>query len=254
MSMPLTLALVIAGWLALVGLFRLTIQRWLASGPSGDATTGFLWLIVRTYGRLVHRTTYTGLEHIPPSNRPGGLVVVCNHTGPIDPLLVQAACRFEIRWMMASDMMVPELDWLWRRQRMIPVARDGRDTVPAREAIRHVRSGGVIGIFPEGGIVLPREEVRQFHQGVGLIIARTEAPVLLVWVSQTPHETSMGRALVTPSRARVQFVDVLEFPGKTDPATITRQLQQRLAEASNWPIKDEPLIPPQVNGDPFALA
>jgi 1-acyl-sn-glycerol-3-phosphate acyltransferase len=252
--MPLTLALVIAGWLALVGLFRLTIVRWLASGPSGNAATGLLWLVVRAYGRLVHRTTYEGIEHIPQTNRPGGLVVVSNHTGPIDPLLVQAACRFEIRWMMAADMMVPELDWLWRRQRMIPVARDGRDTVPAREAIRHVRGGGVVGIFPEGGIVLPREELRQFHQGVGLIIARTKAPVLLVWVSQTPHETDMFKALVTPSRARVQFVDLLEFPDKTDPASITTKLRERLAEASAWPIRDEPVIPPQSSDDPFAFA
>jgi 1-acyl-sn-glycerol-3-phosphate acyltransferase len=252
--MPLTVALALAGWLALVGLFRLTIQRWLASGPSGNAVTGFLWLVVRAYGRLVHRTTYTGLELIPPSNRPGGLVVVCNHTGPIDPLLVQAACRFEIRWMMAADMMVPELDWFWRRQRMIPVARDGRDTVPAREAIRHVRGGGVIGIFPEGGIVLPREEIRPFHQGVGLVIARTKAPVLLVWVSQTSGESGMGRALVTPSRARVQFVDLLKFPGKSDAAAVTRQLQQRLAEVSGWPINNDPLIPPRANSDPFALA
>jgi 1-acyl-sn-glycerol-3-phosphate acyltransferase len=252
--MPLTVALVIAGWLALVGLFRLTIQRWLASGPSGNAATGFLWQVVRVYGRVVHRTTYAGIEHIPQTNRPGGLVVVSNHTGPIDPLLVQAACRFEIRWMMAADMMVPELDWLWRRQRMIPVARDGRDTVPAREAIRHVREGGVVGIFPEGGIVLPREEIRQFHQGVGLVIARTKAPVLLVWVSQTPRETDMFKALVTPSRARVNFVDLLEFPAKTDPATITRQLRQRLAEVSDWPIRDEPVIPPQSSDDPFAFA
>jgi 1-acyl-sn-glycerol-3-phosphate acyltransferase len=252
--MPLTVALALAGWLALVGLFRLTIQRRLAAGPSGDAATGLLWLILRVYSRLVHRTAYAGLDHIPQTNRPGGLVVVSNHTCPIDPLLVQAACRFEIRWMMAADMMVPELDRLWRRHRMIPVARDGRDTVPAREAIRHVRGGGVVGIFPEGGIVLPREEVRQFHQGVGLIIARTKAPVLLVWVSQTPHETDMFKALLTPSRARVQFVDLLEFPDKTDPATITRQLQQRLAEVSNWPIRDEAVIPPRTNGDPFAFA
>ena len=77
--MPLTVALVIAGWLALVGLFRLTILRWLASGPSGDAGTGLLWLIVRVYSRLVHRTTYAGLDHIPRTNRPGGLVVVSNH-------------------------------------------------------------------------------------------------------------------------------------------------------------------------------
>jgi 1-acyl-sn-glycerol-3-phosphate acyltransferase len=254
MSMPLIVAIFIAGWMALILLWRVTFQRWLASGPSSNAITGFLWLVVRAYTRVMHHTTYAGLELIPQTNRPGGLVVVSNHTGPIDPLLVQAACRFEIRWMMAADMMVPQLDWLWRRQRMIPVARDGTDTVPAREAIRHVRDGGVVGIFPEGGIVLPREEVRPFHQGVGLVIARTKAPVLLVWVSQTSHETSMGPALVTPSRARVQFVDLLEFPGKIDAAAVTRQLQQRLAEVSGWPINDDPLIVPEVNGDPFAIA
>jgi 1-acyl-sn-glycerol-3-phosphate acyltransferase len=246
------LALVIAGWLIFVLLFRCTVVRWLASGPSGDAYSGFLWVIIRAYTRLMHRTTYAGLDHIPASNRPGGLVVVSNHTGPIDPLLVQAACRFEIRWLMAADMMVPQLDWLWRR--VIPVARDGRDTVPAREAIRHVRGGGVVGIFPEGGIVLPREQIRSFHQGVGLIIAKTEAPVLLVWVSQTPQETEMSRALMTPSRARVDFVDLIEFPAGSDPATITRELQERLADASAWPIRDEPVIPPQANGDPFAIA
>jgi 1-acyl-sn-glycerol-3-phosphate acyltransferase len=254
MSMPLTAALVLAGWLILVGLLRWTVVPRLATGPGGDPGTGLLWRIVRAYGRLVHRTTYTGLEHVPPTNRPGGLVVVSNHTGPIDPLLVQAACRFEIRWMMASDMMIPQLDWLWRRQRMIPVARDGRDSTSAREAIRHVRGGGAVGIFPEGGIVLPRQEIRPFHEGVGLIIARTEAPVLLVWVSHTPDETEMFRALVTPSRARVQFVDLLEFPPKTDAATITGGLRQRLAEASNWPIRDEPLIPPRANADPFTIA
>jgi 1-acyl-sn-glycerol-3-phosphate acyltransferase len=254
MPTPLTVALVVAGWLAFVLLFRWTIARWLASGPSGDPVTGLLWLIVRAYSRLVHRTTFAGLEHIARTNRPGGLVVVANHTGPIDPLLIQAACRFEIRWMMAADMMVPQLDWLWRRQRMIPVARNGRDTAPVREAIRHVRDGGVIGIFPEGGIVLPRQEIRPFHEGVGLVIARTEAPVLLVWVSQTPEETEMFRALVTPSRAHVHFVDLLEFPAGGDPATITHRLRQRLSEVSNWPIRDEPLVPPQANGDPFAVA
>jgi len=59
---------------------------------------------------------------------------------------------------------------------------------------------------------------------------------------------------VTPSRARVQFIDLLEFPDKTDPATITRQLQQRLSEVSDWPITDEAVIPPPTNGDPFAFA
>ena len=38
-------------------------------------------------------------------------------------------------------MIVAEHDWLWRRQQVIPVARDGSDIGPPREANRHVYEG-----------------------------------------------------------------------------------------------------------------
>jgi 1-acyl-sn-glycerol-3-phosphate acyltransferase len=252
MTTPLTILVAVAAWLLVVLVWQLTVVPWLTKGPSGDPVTGFLWQVVRTYSRLVHHTTFTGTGLVPPTNCPGGLVVVSNHTGPIDPMLVQAACRFEIRWMMAADMMAPQLNWLWRRLKIIPVARDGRDSTSAREAIRHVRGGGVVGIFPEGGIVRPPGEIRPFHSGAGLIISRTAAPVLLVWVCDTSGQTEIGPALVTSSRARVTFVERIEFAAKSDPTAVTEQLRQRLAEASGWPINDEPLIPPAANADSFA--
>lgn len=253
MSTSALIALFVAAWLAVVVALRL-IGRRLARGPRGDAVTGLLWLGFRAYCRLRHRARFDGREHVPDTNAPGGLIVVSNHTGPVDPLLIQAACRFEIRWMMARDMMVPKLNWLWKRQRLIAVGRDGRDLTAAREAIRHVRGGGVIGIFPEGGIVRPAGEIRFFHEGVGLIIAKTEAPVLLVWVRDTPEPKDMVPALLSSSRSRVTFVDRLEFEGQRDPGAITAALRRRLAEASGWRVSDEPVIPPRfpATADPFA--
>ena len=242
----------VAGLVVVVGVVGFVC--WARRGPGGDPVTVVLWLVARVYGRLMHRTTYAGLEHVPATNRPGGLIVVSNHTGPIDPILIQAACRVEIRWMMAADMMIPALDWLWKRHRMIPVARDGRDSGPAREAIRHVQQGGTVGVFPEGAIAQPRDEVRPFHEGVGLIIKRTGAPVLLVWVSGTPASPRMEVALKTRSRSHVVFIDRQEFAQDTDPATITRMLRERIVEASGWPVNDEPLIPPQRNGNAVATA
>ena len=218
---------------------------WARTGPGGDPFTGFLWIVIRLYTRIMHRRTFVGRRHVPGTNSTGGLVVVSNHTGPIDPLLLQAACRFEIRWMMAEALMFPALDWLWKRQRMIRVARDGRDTGPLREAIRHVKAGGAIGVFPEGAIVQPRCEVRPFHEGVGLIISRSRAPVLLVWVSGTPESPNMSVALKTRSRSKVVFLDHITFDKSVDAATITRTLRERISEASGWPVNDKPLVPPQ---------
>lgn len=249
---PWQVVLIVAGgWLAAVLAWQLTGARWMTRGPGGEPAGWMLWVVLRAYGRLVHRTVYAGLEHVPPTNRPGGLVIVSNHTCSVDPLLIQAACRFKIRWMMAGDYMIPQLDPLWRWLRLIRVDRYARDIASAREAIRHVKAGGVIGIFPEGALP-PRGEVRPFHEGVGLIIARTRAPVLLVWVSGTPDSSDLFGALLVRSRSRVQFIDRLEFEGRRDPAAITAALRQRLSQVSGWPCNDEPLEPVAHNTDPFA--
>lgn len=233
--------LAIAAWLAVVGLAHWLARRYLAPGPRGEIPLTLLWRGGQLFSRLLHRPRYEGLELLPETNRPGGMIVVSNHTGAVDPVLIQSACRFEIRWLMAENMMVDELDWLWKILRLIPVARQGADTGPLRQAIRHVRSGGVIGIFPEGGIEDPPEQIRPFQEGVGVVVSRTQAPVLLVWVSNTPRTTSMLKSLITPSRARIVFIEQIDFGSERDPARITACLRRRLAEASGWSLNEQRL-------------
>ena len=92
MSTSALIALFLAAWLVVVVAMRL-IGRRLARGPRGDAITGLLWLLFRAYCRLVHRARFDGREHVPDTNAPGGLIVVSNHTGPVDPLLIQAGYK-----------------------------------------------------------------------------------------------------------------------------------------------------------------
>jgi 1-acyl-sn-glycerol-3-phosphate acyltransferase len=205
-----------------------------------------MWRVVRIHGRFVHRGHCQGLEDLRDKMQPGPMIVVSNHTGAIDPLLIQSGCRFHIRWMMASETMSRLLNFLWRRVQPIPVDRDGRDSGPAREAIRHVQAGGVIGIFPEGRIVRPPEQIRPFHLGVGLIVSRAKAPVLLVWVSGTPKTTRLWKSILTPSRARIHFVELIDFKHERDAHKIAAQLRERLAKVSGWPLNDEP-VPPSVD-------
>jgi 1-acyl-sn-glycerol-3-phosphate acyltransferase len=237
---------IIAGlviYMAAILCMRWAALRYLTRGPGGNVGTGLIWLTARALSRLVQRAVFEGLEHVPDTNSPGAMIVVSNHTGAVDSILLQAACRFEIRWMMASEFMTPSLDWLWRRQRVIPVDRDGKDTGPLREAIRHVKDGGVIGIFPEGRIVRPQGEVRPFHDGVGLLIARTRAPVLLAWISGTPAAETAAGSMFTPCRARVVFIGLLRFDEATDAADITQELRRRIADVSGWPLNDQSMPP-----------
>jgi 1-acyl-sn-glycerol-3-phosphate acyltransferase len=243
MSWESVILLAVAAVAAIAALLWLAVVPWLRRGPRGELLIGFFWRFLRLYVGVVHRARFHGLENLRAQVNPGPLIVVSNHTGAVDPLLIQAACRFHIRWMMASDMMVPSLNWLWKMEKLIPVARDGRDAAAAREAIRHIQTGGAVGIFPEGRIVHPPRQIRPFHAGVGLIIARTQAPVMLVWVSGTPDTTSTAGSITTPSRARVEFIEVLDFKGQRDAEVITQLIRERLARAANWPLNDHPVPP-----------
>ncbi len=255
MTVPDVLLIVALAWLAGVALVRFVVMPLLARGPGGDPVKGAIWVILRLYCRVRHRVKFTNRRILPKSDADHeGLVVVSNHTGPVDPLAIQAGCRFLIRWMMAADMVGPQFDWLWRIQPMIRVARDGKDTGPLREAIRVIKAGGCVGIFPEGRITTPPREIRPFLPGAGLIIAKTHAPVLLVWVSGTPDTNKLGEALAATSHTRVAYLEMMDFAGERDPVVITGRLRDRIARASGWPLNDE-VLPPggaQANRDASA--
>ncbi len=203
-------------------------------GPEPDLALALL--ANRLYCRVVHRLRVEGSGHIP--TRPGALVVVANHTAGIDPLLIQAACPFVVRWMMARDMMHPRLGAFWRWLGVIPVDRSGRDTTSARAAIAHLRAGGVLGVFPEGGIERPPRRLRPFLAGVGLIVARTGAPVLPIIIDDTPVADPAWASLARPSRSTIRVLPIVHFDRGGDHDAITRALRELFERETGWPLND----------------
>lgn len=220
-----------------------------------DLWAGLAMLAIVLYARLVQRLRVEGVEHAPRGRRVGPLVVVANHTAGVDPLLIQAALPFEVRWMMARDMQPDALAWLWEFTGVIGVTRldaadgaagggsgggvggvgggrRGSDATAAREAIRHLQGGGVIGVFPEGRIV-PRGRVGEFLPGVGLLVSRTGAKVLQAVIDGTPQTDSAWGSLLRPGRARVRFLPLREY-GDARAAEIAADLRARLIAETGW--------------------
>jgi len=194
----------------------------------------FFWYLFRVYARLVHRTRYHGLDSIP--TRDGGpIIIVANHTGGADPFLIQAACPFEVRWMMLREMNEGITRWFTEYGRIILVERNGRDFASTREALRHLHAGGVIGIFAEGGIERPPEMLRKFQSGVGFLVRRSGATVIPVWISGTPKVNVAFHAVVRRSHARVQFSQPMRFDKSMDAEAITLAIRDRIATMSGWP-------------------
>ncbi len=211
------------------------ISRAVTRGPREDVLTGLAALVSGVYCRVLHRLRVEGRENIPES-REGGLLIVANHTAGVDPLVIQAALPFYVRWMMMESMMIPALRGLWEWLDVIPVAGSGRELASARAAMRAVAAGSAVGIFPEGGIERPARTLLPFIPGVGLIIAKTGAPVLPIVIEGTPPADSAWGSLIKPSRARVRIMPVIRYaPGEMKPDEIARDLERRYAGWTGWP-------------------
>jgi 1-acyl-sn-glycerol-3-phosphate acyltransferase len=222
------------------------LTRRIDSGP----IDGFLLSLIEGWMRIVHSAEWVGFEKVQEvmgessvggGETSPGAIVVANHASGLDPFLLQAPLRRRIRWLMAQDQMLPAFAEAWEHLQVLPVTYGAGDSTTFREANRHVQSGGVIGIFPEGGIARPARQVRPFLAGVGLMVARAKVPVIVCWIEGAPASPTAVGAFFRRSKVRVHCLDVVEFRGERDVEKITAKLRSMIEQASGWPLNDEPL-------------
>ena len=212
---------------------------------SGDPVFGLAYLVAWVWIRLFHRYRVV-YDAPPPEPLPtGGCLVLSNHASGLDPIALQLAIPRKLAWMMAQEQMHPALANHWRRFNLIPVTYGPRDTAALRQAVRTVRAGGILGIFPEAGIVRPPREVRPFLEGAGLIASMTGAPILLYWIEGAPYSDTAYGGLLRPSRTRVHFLGEHRFAKGTPAAEIVAAMRSRVLQASGWPANEVPLPEPR---------
>lgn len=240
------LSLLLIGLVACAVLAAGVVVRANIVGPYRSLLTNLFWWIARHYARLFHRVRVDGAAHAQTAKRDDGrpLIVIANHTAGVDPVLVAAQVPFVIRWMMADDMRVPWLDWFWVWQRVIFVRRQQRDGLSVRVALEELGEGGVVGIFPEGGLERPPQEVMPFMPGIGLMIRKSGARVLPVWIDGTPQVDPAWGSLWRRSRSSVSFGEVIDYADSgLSAAKIAQDLHDRYLSWTGWPANDNPPDP-----------
>jgi 1-acyl-sn-glycerol-3-phosphate acyltransferase len=137
--------------------------------------------------RGIFRTRVAGRDRVP---RDGGLLIVCNHMSLVDPPLLAITTPRPIEFMTMAEMFRrPWMAALLKRIGCFPVDRDRADHGAAREAIRRLRNGRCVAIFPEAGIRLGEKSVLGgdpvFKPGAGSIALLGGAAILPVIVRDT---------------------------------------------------------------------
>ena len=122
-------------------------------------------------GRLLVRLVFGGVARIQVfgcenADRAGGFLLASNHISHFDPFLIGLTIRRKIDWItMAEFFRPPALGLLLRSIDAFPAERDRADIKTIRTAIQRLKSGRIVGIFPEGGI---RDGARSLLRGAPL--------------------------------------------------------------------------------------
>jgi 1-acyl-sn-glycerol-3-phosphate acyltransferase len=112
----------------------------------------------------------------------GPALLAMNHQSFLDPPLAAVCCHREIHFLARKSLFkIPVLGSLLHHLNVIGVDRDGADMSALKTVIRVVRGGGCTIIFPEG--TRTRDGALQpARSGVGLVVAKTRAPVVPIRV------------------------------------------------------------------------
>lgn len=137
--------------------------------------------------RLAFRMQLHGRTDVP---RTGGLLVVCNHISVCDPPFVGAFIPRPVYWLAMEELFKHRFFGpLARCLRCIPVNRQKGDSSAVREAVRRLRAGDCVVIFPEGGVREGENSALhgngEFKEGAAAIARLAHVPVLPVVVAGT---------------------------------------------------------------------
>lgn len=162
---------------------------------------GLLRLFCHRYHRLHH-------EPIPLPEK-GGAIIACNHISGLDPLLIVAACRRPVHFMIAEDQYVRfGVNWLFRLAGCIPVDRNARRNDSAfRAALRALEEGKVIALFPQGGIHHGKEPPPRLKRGVHRLAQLSGVPIYPLHVSGVKGIGHIIRGVFLRGHARIESFD-----------------------------------------------
>jgi 1-acyl-sn-glycerol-3-phosphate acyltransferase len=195
-----------------------------------------VWMLIHS----VYRLDKSGLEAIPDD---GPAVLVCNHVSFVDALIIAAACRRPVRFVMDHNIFrVPVLNFVFRTGKAIPIAsaRDNPQLLEKAydEIARALEQGDVVCIFPEGRIT-DTGELYPFRPGIKRIIERTPVPVVPLalrglWGSFFSRKD--GAAMTRPWRIRPFSRIGLSAGGAVAPRDATPEglREQVLALRGDW--------------------
>lgn len=172
------------------------------------------------------RIKRSGAEHIPQS---GPVILVCNHIHMMDVACIYAQIRRRV-WFMAKKELFENkfLGWLFSLFGAFPIDRGEADITGIRTAMKHLKDGDILCIFPEGTRNKERKvPLLPIQDGVAMLALRCKAEIVPSWIGGKYNPISRIRVLTGEKLDLSAYEDVRK-PKQEDIAKLNEEIRLAL--------------------------
>lgn len=139
-----------------------------------------LYLIAKCIGwiifKLIFRLKVTGQEEIPEDSP---FIIVANHSSLLDPVILGISIRPKVIFVAAAYLFkIGWLGYMLRKFNSIPVQREN-DLKAIKQSLEILKKGGVLGIFPKGGIDRQKNNL-PIRAGAAYLATKIGVPIVPV--------------------------------------------------------------------------
>ena len=132
-------------------------------------------LILGPIFKLYYHPTIIGKENIP---KKGSIVIAGNHKHLYDQCLTIVATKRGIHYMAKKEYFDGKFAWFFKGTGCISVDRSKKDPEAKEKALKVLKDGGAIGIFPEGTRNKTKEFLLPFKFGAVSMAQKTDSYIV----------------------------------------------------------------------------
>jgi len=166
------------------------------------------WMFFRAWYATWFRWQVFNPERVPET---GAVILASNHASFLDPPLVGAGIKRGINYLARESLFrFPGIGALLHSWSAVPVDRDGGGAAGLKAILDRLLAGGGIILFPEG--TRTRDgHLQPARSGIGLVVVKSNAPVVPVRVFGTYKAYGRHRKFPHPTRIAVKYGRPMNF-------------------------------------------
>ncbi len=180
--------------------------------------------------RRLFGLTVSGDENIPEC---GAYIVVCNHLSIADVFILAVSCKRQIRFMAKKELFkIPLLSGMIRALGAFPVDRTGSAASALKTAIKCLKTGELVGLFPQG-TRSPGKSVNDtpFKDGAAFCACRSGAGIIPAYIKTKNQKFAFFKKTELIFGKPIENSDFVLDDSSAEPyKSVTAQIKEAVAE------------------------